>query len=143
MSARKPAHVSLHMSVHMFKQVLKILINGVQIEQGVGQACLDFGDGNWVAMLPVAAAHLILRRICGCCMSVLTLGFGDGTRVAAASVDISMYGPTTAQLTTCYSVLVVVAYQFLPRLLATATGWAYTYQLLQHSCFCSIIVVVV
>jgi len=34
--------------VGWFEEVLKILINGVQIEQGVGQACLDFGDGNWV-----------------------------------------------------------------------------------------------
>merc|ERR1712072_1271164 len=34
--------------VQWVEEVLKVLIEGVHIEQEVGDACLDYGQGNWV-----------------------------------------------------------------------------------------------
>jgi len=34
--------------VEYIEELLKILINGVQIENEIGAACVDFGDSNWV-----------------------------------------------------------------------------------------------
>jgi len=42
------AKLGLTPEVQFVEDVLKILINGVQIENEIGSACVDYGDGNWV-----------------------------------------------------------------------------------------------
>lgn len=34
--------------VQFIEDVLKILIDGVEIEQEIGSACLDYSEGSWV-----------------------------------------------------------------------------------------------
>ena len=36
------------MQVAWVEEALKILIEGVEIEQEVGTACVDYSEGNWV-----------------------------------------------------------------------------------------------